>query len=205
MKGYSRHWRFSLFLIIFVAGGILAAAVRSWSTALLLGFNAAAIVFLALAVLLMTGATPERTRDTAVVDDAGRGLLLAISAVVLATVLVAVGTELAQARAQDLGQATGPLVTLFLAWSFGQVVCALHYAHLYYIDKSGGLSFPDEGEPDYWDFLYFACTIGMAFQVSDVTISSRKMRRTVLCHALASFVFNIGVLALSVNAAVTLL
>ena len=53
MKGYSRHWRFSLFLIIFVAGGILAAAVRSWSTALLLGFNAAAIVFLALAVLLM--------------------------------------------------------------------------------------------------------------------------------------------------------
>jgi Protein of unknown function (DUF1345) len=44
--------------------------------------------------------------------------------------------------------------------------------------------------PDYWDFLYFPFVIGMTEQVSDVTVRSKLMRRTVLAHGLLSFVFN---------------
>ena len=62
-------------------------------------------------------------------------------------------------------------------------------------------SFPDDEAPDYWDFAYFAFTIGMCAQVSDVTVSSKTIRRTVLTHSIISFLFNAALLALTVNIA----
>ena len=53
--------------------------------------------------------------------------------------------------------------------------------------------------PDYWDFVYFAFNNGMAFQVSDVTTTTRAMRRAVLAHCMIAFFFNIGVVALTIN------
>ena len=64
---------------------------------------------------------------------------------------------------------------------------------------SGGLDFPECKEPDYWDFVYFSFTLGMTFQTSDVDMTSRKMRRVTIGHCLAAFVFNIGVLAFTIN------
>ena len=80
-------------------------------------------------------------------------------------------------------------------------VYALHYAHLAYGDElqCKGLSFPGTNEPLYWDFVYFAFTLGMTFQTSDVTISDQRIRRVVTLHCLAAFVFNIGVLAFTIN------
>ena len=95
--------------------------------------------------------------------------------------------------------------TLALAWLFSNTIYALHYAHLYYADADDdqaddkGLDFPKCDEPDYWDFLYFSFTLGMTFQTSDVEISSRRVRRVVLGHTMAAFVFNIGVLAFTIN------
>jgi uncharacterized membrane protein len=51
----------------------------------------------------------------------------------------------------------------------------------------------------YWDFVYFAFTLGMTFQTSDVTITSERIRRIVTIHCLAAFFFNIGVLAFTIN------
>jgi uncharacterized membrane protein len=85
------------------------------------------------------------------------------------------------------------------------MVYTLHYAHLFYgrdddgSGDAGGLDFPDTKEPDYWDFLYFSYTLGMTFQTSDVTIASRRMRRVALGQSLAAFVFNLGVLAFTIN------
>ena len=77
---------------------------------------------------------------------------------------------------------------------------ALHYAHEFYgegrDDRIGGLIFPGKDEPDYWDFAYFAFTIGMCAQVSDVTVSSKSVRRIVLVHSILSFIFNAALLAL---------
>ena len=96
------------------------------------------------------------------------------------------------------------VATLALAWLFSNTVYALHYAHLFYlVDGSGkdggGIDIPACTEPDYWDFLYFSFTLGMTFQTSDVEISSRTVRRVVLGQCLAAFVFNIGVLAFTIN------
>jgi uncharacterized membrane protein len=98
--------------------------------------------------------------------------------------------------------------TILLSWSFIQVMFAFHYAHEFYAEHrgaAGGLGFPGKEAPDYWDFLYFAFVIGMTEQVSDVTVRSKLMRRTVLAHGLLSFVFNFALLALTVNLAASAL
>jgi uncharacterized membrane protein len=93
------------------------------------------------------------------------------------------------------------------AWFLTHTAYALRYAHLYYRDDDegeGGLAFPGEGRPAYLEFAYFSFTIGMCFQVSDVGVSSRQIRRAVLGHSLLSFLYNTAILATAVNLAVGL-
>lgn len=61
------------------------------------------------------------------------------------------------------------------------------------------LTFPDKRLPNYFDFAYYAFVIGMTCQVSDVQITSRKMRRLTLLHSVLSFGFNTVILALTVS------
>lgn len=95
------------------------------------------------------------------------------------------------------------------SWILVHTVFTLRYAHLYYrsaeSERNGraqhqrGLEFPNDAEPDFLDFTYFSFVIGMTFQVSDVTISSREIRRLALVHALLSFAFNTLLVALTIN------
>ena len=99
--------------------------------------------------------------------------------------------------------------TLLLSWFLTQTVFAMRYAHEYYARQpggalQGGLQFPGENEPDYWDFLYFAVVLGMTFQVSDVQISARALRRLATVHGFLGFVFNTVIIALTVNLAAAL-
>ena len=118
---------------------------------------------------------------------------------------------------------TGPQVIWHVIFSITSVVCAwwlvhtiftFRYAHLFYegleIIKNkkefdGGLLFPKENEPDYLDFTYFSFVLGMTFQVSDVEISSRKIRRLAWVHGIISFLFNTVIVALSINIISTLI
>ncbi|MFX7731916.1 DUF1345 domain-containing protein, partial [Acinetobacter baumannii] len=62
--------------------------------------------------------------------------------------------------------------------------------------------FPDGiRNPGYWDFLYFAFTISVAVQTSDVAVASRALRTSVLAHSLICFVFNAAIIGLSINIA----
>lgn len=92
---------------------------------------------------------------------------------------------------------------MLLSWLMIHTVFTFHYAHLYYGDNdseaAGGLEFPGEANPDYIDFAYFSLVIGCTFQVSDVEISSKKIRRRALVHSLISFVLNTFVVALTIN------
>ncbi|MCW3103101.1 MAG: putative rane protein [Bacteroidetes bacterium] len=92
---------------------------------------------------------------------------------------------------------------MFVSWVMVHTVFTFHYAHIFYNEvKSGdhkGLDFPDEEEPDYIDFAYFSFVIGCTFQVSDVQITSRKIRRLVFLHSLLSFGINTFVVALTIN------
>jgi uncharacterized membrane protein len=96
------------------------------------------------------------------------------------------------------------IITILLSWAFIHTIFGLHYAHEYYGErggKTGGLAFPGDDKPDYWDFVYFSFVIGMTSQVSDVAIASRAIRRTVVAHGIAAFLFNAALLALTVNIA----
>ena len=170
----------------------------------LLGFDVAAFLFVAAVMTKLSPAGPESLRLTAAGNDAGRGLLLAVSAILSIVVLVAVGVELGRRDPSDSLQVLLIAATLALAWLFANLVYALHYAHMYYDPghSSGdreGLVFPGRKQPDFWDFCYFAFVLGMTFQVSDVQITSSSIRRIAVLHGLLAFFFNIGVVALSVN------
>ena len=97
-------------------------------------------------------------------------------------------------------------LALGFSWLLIHTRFAFHYAHRYYnickqqdTQIDGGLDFPGEREPDYLDFAYFSFVIGTTFQVSDVEITSRTLRRTVLVHGLLSFALNTFVVALTIN------
>jgi len=95
---------------------------------------------------------------------------------------------------------------MMLSWILVHLIFTFHYAHMYYGDDKEdpkkhleGLEFPKEDKPDYIDFAYFAFVLGTTFQVSDVEISSRKIRRMALVHGLLSFGLNTFVVALTIN------
>ena len=145
-----------------------------------------------------------RQKRKAVLNDANRQLMLLLTGVVCVVILVAVGVAASAPGHPDAESIILLLATLVIAWLFSNLVYAMHYAHAFYLadDKgrdAGGLDFPDTDEPVYWDFLYFGFTLGMTFQTSDVSITSTGMRRTVTLHCLAAFVFNLGILAFTIN------
>ncbi len=137
-------------------------------------------------------------RTHAQANDANRTLLLVITVIVLAVLLVAIAAETVGQRPQP---ETKLLIvgTLALAWLFSNTVYAFHYAHLSYSEPGRALEFPSTPQPAYWDFVYFAFTLGMTFQTSDVAIHDERIRRVVTMHSFAAFVFNIGVLAFTIN------
>jgi uncharacterized membrane protein len=78
----------------------------------------------------------------------------------------------------------------------------LRYAGQHFRSKPGGIAFgAEDGQerPGYGDFAYVAFTIGMTYQVSDTTQRDPGNRRTVLAHALLSYLFGVVIVAGSVN------
>ena len=197
--------RFLAFIALVAIGGPIGISMLGWREGPMVAFDVAALVFLLLC-LPMLRFEADQMRDAAKRNDANRIALLAITGIVMLAVLVAVAAELTQK-----GSPKPPVValivgTLTLAWFFSNTIYTLHYAHLFYTsgkdeDKGdcGGLDFPKTDEPDYWDFVYFAFCLGMTFQTSDVEMTDGRMRRTATAHCLAAFVFNLGVLAFTIN------
>lgn len=194
--------RFVLFAAILVV--LLVLALSSgipFQIALLGSFDLATLAFLA-SLFPLFQSDPAKMRSSSAANDANRAGLLTITILILLVVLMAVGTLIA-----DRGELSSevPLIlgSLVLAWIFANTIFGLHYAHLFYQDADGkdkgGLAFPKLSTPRYWDFFYFSFTLGMTFQTSDVVIEGPHMRRVVLAHTTAAFLFNIGVLAFAIN------
>ena len=170
------------------------------------GWNAAALVLLTLAWSIIWRSDTDKTRFRAAAEDPGRKTVWAIVSIASTFSLFAAVVVLRHAKSMSPGE-SALLIGLCLAavvgsWSLTHTTYTLRYAHLYYRDDDegeGGLTFPGERAPDYVDFAYFAFTVGMCFQVSDVVITSPLIRRTVLTHALLSFAYNTAILALALN------
>ena len=200
---FRRRWRFSISAMIFVTLAIGAAlAGINLALALLLAFDVATLIFLAVTTYMFITSHSISMRERARAQDEGYWGFLLSSALVSVVALVALAMELHASKGGGVVEIVLATCSLLLAWLFVNTIFAVHYAHEYYGDgdsKRSGLEFPGTKQPDYWDFVYFAFVIGMTFQVSDVQISERQIRRVALVHALIAFFFNVIVIALSVN------
>lgn len=194
--------RFLLFIAATALAMFLAIPAFGLRIGVMAGFDAGATLFLLSAVPLL-GHRSDDMRRSARRNDANRLLLLFLTVAVSLVVLVAVASELMQGDSTDSRSIALIVGTLVLCWVFSNTIYALHYAHLYYRadngGDAGGLQFPETPEPDYWDFVYFAFCLGMTFQTSDVSITDRGIRKVVTLHCLAAFVFNLGIVAFTIN------
>ncbi len=205
-RAISRHIPRQPQILVFAAVLPLASALSWWlcrsRLALLAGFDVAALVHLIWITFALSSAPPKSLRSRAARYDSGQGTLLLLAAIVFGVVLVAVAAELGHGSLRTPAELTLIIGTLVVAWCFGNMIFALHYMHRHYGASASapkGLDFPGEAEPCFWDFVYFAYTIGMTFQTSDVALRTTELRRLATLHALLAFVFNVGVVALSVN------
>jgi uncharacterized membrane protein len=193
---------------IALAFGIILAALLPDTlrlpTRLLIGWDAFAALYLALAYIMMLRCDTAHIRQSAILQDDGRFLLLLLTAVGALASLAAIVFELGVSKGSMPGLALA-IVTITLSWTAVHTAFSLHYAHEYYRgSKPGGLQFPSgdsKDEADYWDFVYFSFVIGMTAQVSDVGITDKIIRRTATVHGIISFVFNTALVALMVNIA----
>jgi uncharacterized membrane protein len=194
--------RFLLFIAATAAACFVAIPALGLRTGVMIGFGAGAGLFLLSALPLLRHRSDDMRRSASR-NDANRLLLLFLTLAVSLVVLVAVASELMQGETPDQGSIGLIVGTLALCWVFSNTIYALHYAHLYYRagdgGDAGGLQFPETPEPDYWDFVYFAFCLGMTFQTSDVTVTDRGLRKVVTLHCLAAFVFNLGIVAFTIN------
>jgi uncharacterized membrane protein len=165
---------------------------------LMLGFDAAALAFLLGCLPLLRVGDPAILREHAEANDANRPMLLVITAIVSVAILAAVAAETMSGEGPGIKTKALIVGTLLVAWLFANTVYALHYAHMVAI-KAGGIDFPGKAPPSYADFAYFAFTLGMTFQTSDVNVTDKAIRNVVTLHCLAAFVFNLGILAFTIN------
>lgn len=170
-----------------------------------------ALTIILLNWISIIGCHPREVRKLAKLQDSSRAFLFGFIVVAAVISLVAIVFLLKESKGLANSARNAHIVlaisAVFVSWWMVHTIFSLHYAHFYY-DKNtddggtkpgGGLEFPNTPEPDYLDFVYFGFVVGMTFQVSDVVITSRKVRRLCLLHGLISFAFNTAIVALSIN------
>jgi uncharacterized membrane protein len=178
-------------------------------TRFLIGWDFGAGLYLILAFWMFSHCSVAHIRRQSLLQDEGS---LAILLLTVISAAASFGAVFAWIEISTRVETFAPrglaflLVTIVLSWTFIHTMFALHYAHEFYAERNTtdgkfgyGLIFPGDPEPDYWDFLYVALSIGTSTEVSDVEITSKRIRRTALVHGMISFFFNVGVLALTVG------
>jgi uncharacterized membrane protein len=189
--------------LVFPSHSLLTRLIECWN------IYAAALLLSAWAAILT--ADPRYAQRTAKLQDSSRAALFVFVLAAACMSLLAVLFILREHKllhTSFLGLHLGlSILAVVESWLLIHTVFALRYAHAFYRGEAekevegpgGGLLFPDEKKPNYMDFAYFSFVIGMTFQVSDVQITSRSIRRLALLQGLLSFAFNTAIIALSIN------
>lgn len=206
---FARWWRrlrarpnLSIAALLLLGLSLALMQLVSPSRAVLLAFNAASFYYLVAMTTVMFRATPATMRQRARSVEQGKWAVPVAAIIVAAVVLVALYAELHAGKTKSLNDAALAGSTLLLSWLSLAVVFTQQYAYAYYVTPEGdggGLCFPGTPHPDYWDFLYFSVVLSMTFQVSDVQISSRRIRHQALLHGLVGFFYNVIIIAITVN------
>lgn len=172
-----------------------------------LAWDVFALFYIVISWMIFFRRGVEEIRKLARKDDGSR---IFVSFIIIIASFASMVTVLLLVLSRDAGNAAlyVPVAIggILFSWAMVHSTFTTHYAHLYYDDgkedhtrHAAGLTFPKEIKPDYVDFAYFSFVIGMTFQVSDVQIESRTIRRTALVHSLLSFALNTFIVALTIN------
>jgi uncharacterized membrane protein len=181
---------------------LLTSGAPAFALRAMVGWDAMALTMLCLCWHILLHSDARTTELRAGDQDPGGRAVFVVAVLSSLFSLFAATWVLRMMRGQSCGNfwIVLALVSVALSWVLTHTAYTLRYAHLYYTGTSnGGLEFPGTPTPCDMDFAYYAFTLGMCFQVSDVECSASDIRRTTLGHALISFVFNTTILALSLN------
>jgi uncharacterized membrane protein len=194
---------------VLIAGLLVAVALLpfvTWGLAVTGGWNAASLAFLLTTWPVIIGADSSRAPQLAAREDeteaSARALLVAASVASLLGAGFALRLAGQHGGTPRVLLAGVAVLTVILSWTVINTVYTLRYADQHFRSKPGGIAFgTDDGQqhPGYRDFAYVAFTIGMTYQVSDTTLRDPQIRRTVLAHAVLSYVFGVVIVAGSVN------
>ena len=194
---------------VLVAGLVVSVALLpfvTWGLAVTGGWNAAALAFVLTAWPVIIRADSSRAPLLAAREDetetSARALLVGASVASLLGAGYALHLAGQHSGTPRLLLAGVAVLTVVLSWTVINTVYTLRYADEHFRSRPGGIAFgTDDGQehPGYRDFAYVAFTIGMTYQVSDTTLRNTQIRRTVLAHALLSYVFGVVIVAGSVN------
>lgn len=201
------HPRLSAAALLGLATGLLVPA-DSIVSKILIGWNVGVWTYLILMFWLTIRAKAPDVRRIAEVEDENAGLVLFVVCIAALASLATITLELAGSKdletSRKLMHYGFTALTVTGSWLLIGVIFCVHYARLFYTwdGKDPALRFA-EGltTPNYWDFLYFSFTIGVAVQTSDVGVATRGIRKIVLAQSLISFVFNTAILGFSINIA----
>ena len=202
-------------LLIALAAGVVLFFVlpqdMRFATRTLLAWDLTALAYIVMTLIMIARSTVDTCYARAAYYDEGDWVILLVIIVSASASFATIFSELAVLKTPQ-GSLWPALVltgaTVALSWTFTHLVFTLHYANIYYRpddDGPGGLEFPGDRPPDYWDFLYYSFVIGCAAQTGDVGTVSPAMRRITLVHGIVSFVFNTAILALTINVGASLL
>ena len=182
------------------------------STVILLTWNGFSLSALIMDWLIILKADPQEFKKSNTLDDSSRTMIFVL--VILASfislfAIIFLLTSQKHATPNELrGHVLLVIGSVITSWFLVHTIFTFRYVHMYYdtdnddgSDKPmGGLQFPgNEKYPDFLDFVYFSFVLGMTFQVSDVEISDRQIRRVAWMHGMISFAYNTAIVALSIN------
>jgi uncharacterized membrane protein len=180
--------------------------ILPWPAALIAGWDAAALTYLASIWPIILRANSAQAEQLATREDETRSSATVLLVAASVASLLGVGGALGLA-----GRESGPgrilliglaVVTVLLSWTVVNTVSTLHYAHRDFDSTAPGIALGDaagQERPTYRDFAYVAFTIGMTYQVSDTTVRDPRIRRAVLSQALLSYLFGVVIIGGSVN------
>ncbi|SDP23746.1 Uncharacterized membrane protein [Mucilaginibacter sp. OK268] len=207
------HYRVLISLVI--SGIVLLLSLGHCSTpaVILVTWIAFALTIIIMDWVIILSSHPMEVRKIARIQDSSRTLIFLFVIVASIVSTLAIFFLLKSSKHLSPEAVTEHVLlgmaSVIVSWILVHTIFTLRYAHMYYttdVDDDGkkktlgGLEFPgDEKQPDYLDFVYFSFVIGMTFQVSDVEISSRQIRRLAWIHGMISFAFNTAIVALSIN------
>lgn len=199
----------NIICLIIAVGVYLVVGFKNihFITHIMVGWDAFSLSMIVMSWITFKITTSTEIRNQAGLQDSSRAAIFIITLIAtfagFLAVLLLLITKSKSTESVDIPVA---IMGMLFSWFLVHTIFAMRYAHIYYGDHdtkpdtpAGGLDFPDDKKPDYYDFAYFSFVLGMTFQVSDVTITAKRLRKLALLHGIISFGFNTIIVALTIN------